>query len=132
MPFDPGLSRPIDRIRLSLADTDADSEWLPDPTYEALLTSGGASLTVVDAATAGVARTAAGVIAALIRQSPIKRTANGEAVDYTGRAEFYEAIAAGVTPLPLLETGEDATPAARTPDLTLLIGAGALTTEARW
>ena len=131
MPYDPALSRVIDRVRLSLGDVD-DVELLPDETYEALLTGGGASLTEVDAFTAPAARTAAGVIAALIRREPVKRTSNGEAVDYSGRAEFYEEIAAGVTALPLLETGEETPAAARTPDLTLLIGAAALPTEARW
>jgi hypothetical protein len=131
MAYDPALSTVVDKLRLALADTDADGvgEWLPDETYEALLLAGGASTTEVDASTAAVARTAAGVIARLIRRRPVKRGANGEPVDYTGQAEAYEAIAAGETPLPLLEVEDTPAPA---PNITALIGSRSVATEARF
>jgi hypothetical protein len=107
MPFDPTLLRVVDRVRLSLADTDDTQEWLADETYEAMLTAGGASLTEVDTFTEAVGRTLAGVIEGLIRRSPVKRTANGEVTDYTGQADFYHRIATGETDLPLLEVPGD-------------------------
>jgi hypothetical protein len=131
MAYDPALSTVVDKIRLALADTDADGvgEWLPDETYEALLLAGGASTSTVDASTAAVARIAAGVIARLIRRRPVKRGVNGEPVDYTGQAEAYEAIAAGETPLPLLEVEDTPAPA---PNITALIGSRSVATEARF
>jgi hypothetical protein len=131
MPYDPALTTVIDRLRLALADTDADGvgEWLPDATYEALLLAGGASTTVVDEYTAAVARTAAGVIEGLIRRRPVKRTSNGEAVDYTGQAAFYADIADGSTALPLLEVDDTPAPA---PNIQALIGSRSVATEARF
>jgi hypothetical protein len=127
--YNPALPTVIDKIRLSLADTDPKAEWLPDATYEALLVAGGASESAVDEHTAAVARTAAGVIARIIRRRPDKRTANGEPVDHTGQAEAYEAIAAGETALPLLEVDE--TPAA-TPNTAALVRSRTVATEARF
>lgn len=129
MSYNPALTSVIDKIRFELMDTDPNAEKLPDSTYMALLVAGGASTSVVDANTAAVARGAAGKIALMLRQRPVKRTANGETVDYTGQPEAYEAIAAGETPLPLLEVDE--TPAA-TPNTAALVRSRTVATEARF
>jgi hypothetical protein len=93
MPYDAALSTNTDRIRLALGDVDAGREWLPDETYEALLDDASDDLT---AAT----RAAASVLYSVIAMEPVKRTSNGEVIDYSGRLPRLAAIADGSAALP--------------------------------
>jgi hypothetical protein len=85
MPYDPTLLRNVDRLRLRLGDVDADSEWLPDETYEALLTD-------AEGVVADAIPEAARALYAVIAMEPVKRTANGEVIDYSGRLPMLKAI----------------------------------------
>jgi hypothetical protein len=115
MPFDPSLSSSVDRVRLAVGDVD-DVEWLADATYLALLSDAADDL---DTAT----RLAASALYSIIAMEPVRRTANGEVIDYSGRLPRLKALAAG----------EDATPATpASPPRFDLVGSSNVTTEAHW
>lgn len=99
MPYDAALSRPIDRIRLALGDVDTD-EWLPDETYEAILTDADDDVT---AAT----RAGAAALFSVIAMQPVKRTSNGEVIDYSGRLPRLAAIADGSGIIPGVVTAAE-------------------------
>ncbi len=85
MPYDSSLPRNVDRLRLELGDNNNDSEWWPDATYEVLLSDKSDDLETT-------IPYAARKMYATIAMQPIKRTANGETVDYSGRLPMLKAI----------------------------------------
>jgi hypothetical protein len=117
MPFDPSLSSSVDRIRLAVGDVDT-IEWLPDPTYLTLLSDAADDLLIAKIA-------AFDVVIAFHRRQPVRRTANGEAVDHSllisdllrRRDELKAELAAQDRP---------ATPRFD------LVGSSNVTTEAHW
>lgn len=83
--YDDTQSRDLDRVRFQLGDTDITTALLSDEAITAALTRTGS----VSAAVADLAR---GLIAYLAMQ-PIRESADGVTVDYSGRLPALETIA---------------------------------------
>lgn len=83
--YDDTLSRPLDQVRFQLGDTQEAQALLSDEAITAAITRNGASVA------ATVADLARGLVAYLGLQ-PIRESADGVSVDYSGRLPVLQTI----------------------------------------